>query len=74
MDDKYFPVEGISYEYRSVFLAGKTWQQALVHPATKKSRPSSQVMMMYDFQPFHGAANQVGGRNVVYLGGNVEPF
>ena len=77
MDTEYFSKEGLSYEYRSLDLAGKTRVQSLIIqlPGNKKrSRPSTEVMLMYDFGPFHGAATQNGARNVVYLDGHVEPL
>ncbi|MCE9555272.1 MAG: type II secretion system GspH family protein [Planctomycetes bacterium] len=73
MDTEYYPREGISYEYRSLQFAGKTRQQALASPFNNnRMRPSEEVILMNDFDPFHGSANQDGARNVVYADGHVE--
>jgi prepilin-type processing-associated H-X9-DG protein len=73
MDTEYFPREGISYEYRSLQFAGKTRPQALVSPfGNNQPRPSDEVILMNDFDPFHGAKNQDGARNALYADGHVE--
>lgn len=73
-DYQYYPVEGISYEYRALFFAGRTLPQVLTSPFSNIKRPSSEVLMMHDYGPFHGSLNQEGARNVLYADGHVEPL
>ncbi len=72
-DDVYFPVEGLSYEYRSIRFEDKTRVQAL-KTLSGKSRSSSEVWLMFDFEPFHGAAFLKGSRNVLFSDTHVETF
>ena len=67
-DREYFPVEGISYEYPSFRLAGKTRRQLA------KQRPLDQVWVTYDFEHFHGPSGLEGARNVLYADAHVASF
>ncbi|MCE9544389.1 MAG: type II secretion system GspH family protein [Planctomycetia bacterium] len=71
-DEKYYPVEQISYEYKALQFAGKTRKQALTFGPSGSQRPSEDAMLMYDFDPVHGAANLEGSRNVLYADGRVD--
>jgi len=73
-DNQYYPVEGISYEYRALQFAGKTLPQAASSLFSNNKRPSSEVIMIHDYGPFHGSPNQEGARNVLYADGHVEPL
>lgn len=75
MDLKYYPQEGISFEYRALTFAGKTIPQSLSSPFNPNTtRSSYEVIMMTDFDPFHGVPNQEGARNALYADGHVEPL
>ncbi len=66
VDNKYFPDQRISYEYQSS-VAGKTRLQLTT------SRPSSKVLILYDYDPFHGPLGPKS-RNGLYLDGHAEPY
>lgn len=68
--NSYFEKEGLSYEYPSMFLAGKNRQQIRESPFGTMS--SSQIWVLYDFDTFHGSAGENGSRNYVYLDGHVD--
>ena len=72
-DQVHFPVEGLSYEYRSIRFEGKTRVQAL-KTLSGKNRSSSEVWLMFDFEPFHGAVFMEGSRNVLFADSHVETF
>ena len=68
----YFSKEGLSYEYPSFRLAGRTRSQVL---QTRRGQlSSSHLWILYDYVPFHGQAGQNGSRNYVYLDGHVDAF
>jgi Tfp pilus assembly protein PilE len=66
----YFEKEGLSYEYPAntgrPSLAKKTRQQVM------KDRSSSLVWISYDFDAFHGAANDDGSRCFLYADGHAD--
>jgi len=66
VDNKYFKDQRISYEYSST-LPGKTRLRLT------RRRPSSKVLVLYDFDPFHGP-NGPKSRNGLYLDGHAEPY
>lgn len=68
--ETWFDKEGLSYEYPSTQLAGKTRQEILDHPFIGGS--SGRVMVVYDFDPFHGPPGENGSRNYAYLDGHVD--
>jgi prepilin-type N-terminal cleavage/methylation domain-containing protein/prepilin-type processing-associated H-X9-DG protein len=70
-DDRFFPVEGLSYEYANTTLAGFTRPQVL-QPAGKTPRKSSTVVVAYDYESFHGPEGSAGARNIVFLDCHVE--
>jgi prepilin-type N-terminal cleavage/methylation domain-containing protein/prepilin-type processing-associated H-X9-DG protein len=78
--ETYFQQEGLSYEYRSSKLAGKTREQVRLgrridqqSGAIKYNELSStRVFIANDFQPFHGPKGDDGSRNWLYLDGHVD--
>ncbi len=62
--------EGLSYEYPSIFFAGKTRPEVLDSPAV--SQGSASVWVIYDFDSFHGSPGENGSRNYAYLDGHVD--
>lgn len=69
--DSYFENEGLSYEYPSFRLEGRT-RQAVLETRRGESRGSGEVWVVYDFESFHGAPGQDGARNFLYLDGHVD--
>ena len=68
--ETYFDKEGLSYEYPSFFLAGRTRQQVL--NSRFGVRGSGQIWVVFDYDTFHGPAGENGSRNYVYLDGHVD--
>ncbi|WP_422928244.1 type II secretion system protein [Singulisphaera sp. PoT] len=66
VDNKYFKDQRISYEYSSSLL-GKTRLQLT------RTKPSDKVLVLYDFDPFHGPIGPKS-RNGLYLDGHAEPY
>jgi prepilin-type N-terminal cleavage/methylation domain-containing protein/prepilin-type processing-associated H-X9-DG protein len=67
-DFKYFDRgERISYEY-NIKIAGRTC------PQLTQNRPLSEVIVLFDFDNFHGPPRQEGSRNVLYADGHVSPL
>ncbi len=81
-DISYFHHEGLSYEYPQRRLAPwdhlterfkpKTRQQALMSREGNEPRSSSRVWVAYDFMPFHGAPEENGSQNYIYVDGHVD--
>jgi prepilin-type N-terminal cleavage/methylation domain-containing protein/prepilin-type processing-associated H-X9-DG protein len=69
-DEKYFQVEGLSYEYDAHHAADKTRQQLLLSHGEERS--SGRVWVVYDFESVHGPEGQDGSRNFLYLDGHVD--
>ncbi len=73
-DDKLYQTwharEGLSYEYPSLFFAGKTRPEVLDSPLVVSG--SSSVWVVYDFDAFHGPPGENGSRNYAYLDGHVD--
>jgi prepilin-type N-terminal cleavage/methylation domain-containing protein/prepilin-type processing-associated H-X9-DG protein len=85
-DDVYFEKEGVSYEYPNYRLVGKTRLQVLMRRGNPDS--SSRVMLMWDYDPFHGATrnqsfqddgdafpgwtSDPGTRNFLFADGHVD--
>jgi len=69
--DPYFENEGLSYEYPSFRLEGRT-RQAVLETRRGESRGSGEVWVVYDFESFHGSPGQDGARNFLYLDGHVD--
>jgi prepilin-type N-terminal cleavage/methylation domain-containing protein len=67
VDRKYFPKERISYEYPTSKLAG------LRRLEVQRGRPSQDILLVYDFDPFHGPPG-AKSRNGVYLDGHAQPY
>ncbi|MDZ4780688.1 MAG: DUF1559 domain-containing protein [Planctomycetia bacterium] len=72
-DPKYFPTERVSYEYPIRRLAGKTRDQVRKR-RTGALRPSSEIILMYDYEAVHGERGTVGSRNAIFLDGHVERY
>jgi prepilin-type N-terminal cleavage/methylation domain-containing protein len=70
----YYEREGISYEYPMSRVEGKTRPQLMSDHDGNEDRSSSDVWLLYDFDPFHGEAKQMGSRNYLCLDGHVAPF
>ncbi|QDU61927.1 hypothetical protein Pan216_27920 [Planctomycetes bacterium Pan216] len=69
-DNEFFKVEGLSYEYPSHRVGNKR------HPELLESRGgtiyrSDQVMILYDYENFHGVPGS-GGRNFLFADGHAE--
>jgi prepilin-type N-terminal cleavage/methylation domain-containing protein/prepilin-type processing-associated H-X9-DG protein len=86
-DTEYAEVEKLSYEYPSARLAGKRRVQLTADRNGNERYASSEVMLMYDFENFHGTwirGSRVdeedettfhrGTRNFLYLDGHVDNF
>lgn len=67
----YFDKEGLSYEYPSLFLAGRTRPEVL-EGGRLGPRGSGEIWIVYDFDHFHGSPGENGSRNYVYLDGHVD--
>jgi len=70
--ETYFDKEGLSYEYNTrlydlLTLTGKTRQQVLDGPFG-----STNIIVVYDFRPFHGSPGDDGAMNFAYLDGHVD--
>ncbi|MBX9790114.1 MAG: DUF1559 domain-containing protein [Pirellulales bacterium] len=70
----YYEREGISYEYPMTRVEGKTRPQLMSDRDGNEDRSSSDVWLLYDFDPFHGQEKQMGSRNYLCLDGHVAPF
>lgn len=66
----WFEREGLSYEYPSIRLAGRTRQEALSTPIGDIG--SSRLWIIFDFDSFHGEKAENGARNYAYLDGHVD--
>jgi prepilin-type N-terminal cleavage/methylation domain-containing protein/prepilin-type processing-associated H-X9-DG protein len=64
--ETYFEKEGLSYEYPSLMLAGRTRPEVLDY------KGSSEIWVVYDFGAFHGTPGENGARNFAYLDGHVD--
>jgi len=64
--ETYFEKEGLSYEYPSFVLAGRTRPEVLDY------KGSSEIWVVYDFGAFHGTPGENGARNFAYLDGHVD--
>ncbi|TWU21978.1 DUF1559 family PulG-like putative transporter [Bythopirellula polymerisocia] len=69
--NSYFEKEGLSYEYPTFGLAGKTRPEVLDDPK-RAYGGSGTVWVVYDYGPFHGSPGQDGARNYAYLDGHVD--
>ena len=64
--ETWFDREGLSYEYPSTVLAGKT------RPELLDRRGSGEIWVVFDFGNFHGSPAENGSRNFAYLDGHVD--
>jgi prepilin-type processing-associated H-X9-DG protein len=68
MDEIYFPVEGISYEYPDPSVGGKRLEQL-----TKGGKVgSSTIWLLYDYSYFHGPPGTDASRNFLYADGHAK--
>lgn len=67
--DSWFEREGLSYDYPSLVLEGKTRQEVI---ELRGGGGSHKLWIVFDFQPFHGPAGDNGSQNFVYLDGHVD--
>ncbi len=67
MDETYFPVEGISYEYPNSKVGGKRLEEL-----TSTGRGSSTIWLSYDYSYFHGPPGTDFSRNFLYADGHVR--
>ena len=70
-DEKYFPTEGLSYEYANSTLANKTRAAVLQTTSGQQLKPSV-VQAAYDFNDFHGPTGSSTARNILFLDCHVE--
>jgi prepilin-type N-terminal cleavage/methylation domain-containing protein/prepilin-type processing-associated H-X9-DG protein len=70
-DEKFFPVEGLSYEYRNSRLANKTRKQAL-RRSNGEQVSSTRMILLYDFESVHGPEGEPGARNYLFADGHVD--
>ena len=68
--ETWFEREGLSYEYPSIALAGRTRQQLLDSPLAYGG--SSTIWIVFDYGSFHGSPGDEGARNFAYLDGHVD--
>jgi prepilin-type N-terminal cleavage/methylation domain-containing protein/prepilin-type processing-associated H-X9-DG protein len=68
--ETYFDKEGLSYEYPSIQLAGRTRQE--VRDTRFGMRGTSEIWIVFDFDTFHGGPGENGARNYAYLDGHVD--
>lgn len=68
--ETYFDKEGTSYEYPSMFLAGKTVPDVL-DSILFGQQGSGSVWIMYDVWHFHGPKGEATSRNFAFLDGHV---
>jgi len=73
-DTKYYEQEGLSYEYPAARLQGQTRKQLLTNSHNITVRSSSDIMLGYDLDAFHGEAGQPGSRNYVFMDGHAKTF
>lgn len=67
-DSELFSVEGTSYEYRRKELASRSTREL-----TEK-RKLSEVLVLFDFEAFHGSPHEAGSRNQLFADGHVTPL
>lgn len=68
-DRTYFAKEGLSYEYPSPILAGKTVEEL---QDRFFSISAHQIVVLFDFSDFHGAKGSASSRNFLFADGHVS--
>ncbi|MEM7315533.1 MAG: type II secretion system protein [Planctomycetota bacterium] len=68
-DSTYYLAEGQSYEYRSLRLAGKRRKEF-----TADGRKLSEVLVMYDYEAFHGPEGSAASRNALFADAHVQAY
>jgi prepilin-type N-terminal cleavage/methylation domain-containing protein len=66
VNGRYWPAQGLSYEYPNLRVANKTRLQVL------RGQPSRTVYILYDFDCFHGPPETDGSRMFLYLDGHAD--
>lgn len=69
--ETYFEEEGLSYEYPAIRIGNKTREQTRMSHLSGE-RSSTRVLIVYDFEAFHGPKGEDGSRNFLYLDGHVD--
>jgi prepilin-type N-terminal cleavage/methylation domain-containing protein/prepilin-type processing-associated H-X9-DG protein len=67
--ETWFEREGLSYDYPSMALAGRTRPEILDHPMVNGS---GTVWVVFDYAAFHGPPAENGSQNYAYLDGHVD--
>jgi prepilin-type processing-associated H-X9-DG protein/prepilin-type N-terminal cleavage/methylation domain-containing protein len=86
VDKSYFQWQDLSYDYPSL----RGWNPIILFDANNRAiaktraeylrnrqgvaRPSGEVVIAFDFEPFHAARGSAGSRNYLYLDGHVENY
>lgn len=68
LDTTYYTKEGVSYDYSNMTMANKTYEQVANR---RKTSNAATIMVMYDFDPIHGAKFSGQSRHFLYLDGHV---
>jgi prepilin-type N-terminal cleavage/methylation domain-containing protein/prepilin-type processing-associated H-X9-DG protein len=66
-DLKYYPAQTTSYEYPTTSLANRTLEQVM----GRTNQGSSEIWVLYDFDPIHAPAFTDHSRNYLYADGHV---
>jgi prepilin-type N-terminal cleavage/methylation domain-containing protein/prepilin-type processing-associated H-X9-DG protein len=79
-DQSYYEWQDLSYDYpslRGIFnmdLKTTKTRAEYLRRRDGTPRPSGQVTILFDFEPFHASRGSPGSRNWLYLDGHVENF
>jgi prepilin-type N-terminal cleavage/methylation domain-containing protein len=65
----YFDAEGLSYEYNRLRT---TTPGPKTRVEVRGDRPSSDIYLVYDFEPVHGSPGIVGSHMFLYMDGHVD--
>lgn len=71
LDTKYFPTEGLSYEYPQP-TRGPSGQTIEQMQKAWRNAPLDQIWLTYDFEPVHGVINTSADRVFLYADGHVR--
>jgi prepilin-type N-terminal cleavage/methylation domain-containing protein/prepilin-type processing-associated H-X9-DG protein len=66
-DKTHYKTDDLSYDYQMLNLVTKTRVQLT------QNRPSSRVLILYDFDPWHGPPGKLS-KNALYLDGHARPY
>jgi hypothetical protein len=71
VDEKYFPTEGLSYEYPPA-RRGPSGQTLDELRAAWPSTPIELIWVSYDFAPVHAPSGKIGDRVYLYADGHCQ--